>query len=47
MNNNNLRPQEYRYVYFRPEKSPLMLNFVNVHTAKQLNVPFDIKCPSK
>ena len=40
MNNNNLRPQEC--VYFRPEKSPLMLNFVNVHTVKQLSVRFDL-----
>ena len=42
INNNNLRPQEYRYVFFRPEKSPLMLNFVNVHTVKQLSVRFDL-----
>ena len=40
MNNNNLRPQEC--VYFRPEKSPLMLNFVNFHTVKQLSVHFDL-----
>ena len=47
MNRNNLRPQEYRHAYFRPEKSPLMLNFVNVNTAKRLSVRFDLKCPSK